>query len=139
MEIKSKKIIVPLILIGILLSCLIAYFILPLPVKWAIMAPVEVPICSARVANKLGIQSDFIVVKDYILQSVHIGMTPDEVEQTLNQIGSIEIGRTFIDEKQRAHTQMLIRLCNNPYGNVLLFLYYSEDGYLLNVVDANED
>ena len=136
---KNGKKTILLILITVLFSCLVVYLIVPLPIKWAITAPVDVPICSARVANKLGIQSDFIAVKDHILQSVHVGMTPEEVEQTLGQIGPIEIGQTFIDEELRTHTQMLIRLCNNPFGNVLLFLYYSEDGHLLNVVDANED
>lgn len=135
----GKLIVIPLILIAALFSCLVVYLIIPLPIKWAITAPVEVPICSSRVANRLGIQSNFIDIKDYIIQSLEVGMTPEEVEQTLSQIGPIVKGQTFIDEEQRIHSQILVRLCDNPFGNVLLLLYYSEDGHLLNVVDAHED
>ncbi|HEY6074384.1 MAG TPA: hypothetical protein VIV15_13600 [Anaerolineales bacterium] len=120
----------------ILLSCLGAYLIIPQPIKWAVTSLVDVPLCTARVADKLGIQSNFTAVKHYVVQSLKLGMTPKEVEQTLDQIGPVHIRDTFLDEEQKTHTEILVELCNNPFGNVVLLLYYSEDGHLLNVVDA---
>ncbi len=115
------------------------YVALPQAYRWAITSIVEVPICTSKVANKLGIESDFTAVKSYIIQSLKVGMTPTEVESALGKVGSVEIVHSFIDENQEVHAQVLIRLCENPLGNVLLFVKYSEDGHLLNAVDAYED
>ena len=119
--------------------CISTYFVLPRETRWFISSVVDVPICASRIADKLGIKRDFIAVKDHILQSLKPGMTPEEVKKTLSQIGPVEAGRIFVDEEQEIHTQLLIRLCDNPLGNVLLLLYYSEDGHLINVVDPYDN
>jgi hypothetical protein len=135
-----KKIVIPLIIItSIFLSCLGVYLIIPRPIKWAITSPLDVPLCTARVADKLGIQPDFTAVKRYIIQSLRPGMTPEEVEETLNKIGPIEVAQTFVDEEHETNTEMHIRLCDNHLGNVVLLLSYSEDGYLIEAMDAYED
>lgn len=107
---------------------------------WVLSSVIEVPICMARVADKLGIEHDFPAVKDHIIQSLEPGMTPEEVEKTLSQIAPVEIGQTFVDEEQETNTEILISLCDdNPLGNIILLVYYSKDGHLINVVDAYED
>jgi p-aminobenzoyl-glutamate transporter AbgT len=116
---KKGKIVIPLILIIVLFSCLVVYLIVPLPIKWAITAPIEVPICSARVANKLGIQSDFIAIKDYILQSVHVGMTPEEVEQTLRtcvkitSVFGVERVAKRVKSLNKTHIKLWIEKCRS--------------------------
>ncbi len=128
---RNRKIVILLISIAALFSYLVVYLVLPLPVKWAITSVVDVPVCTARVADRLGIQSDFTAVKSYILQSLKPGMTREEVNQTLRQFGPIDF-----DKEQATDPEVVIRLCNNPLGNVALFLYYSEDGHLFKALDA---
>ena len=135
---KTRKAIIPLVIIGIFLSCLGLYLMLPLHIRWVITSVVDEPICTARVADKLGIQHDFTAVKGYILQSLKPGMTSEEVEETLSKIGPIEVAQTFVD-KNGIHTEMHIQLCHNPLGNVVLLLFYSEDGHLINVVDPYDN
>jgi hypothetical protein len=106
---------------------------------WAITSVVEVPVCTARIANKLGIESDFSVVKAHIVQSLQPGMTPEEVESTLSKISPVYVKQSFIDENQGMNSELLIKLCENPFGNVVLLVYYSQDGHMLNVVDAYEE
>lgn len=136
---KIKKTIIPLIIIGIFLSCLGIYFMLPRHIRWTITSVVDVPVCTARVADKLGIERDFTVVKRYILQSLKPGMTPEEVEETLSKIGPIEVAQSFVNEERETNTEMHIQLCDNPVGNVVLLLFYTEDGHLIEAVDAYAD
>jgi len=136
---KIKKTIIPLIIIGIFLSCLGMYFMLPQTVRWAITSLVDEPICTAHVADKLGIERDFTVVKGYILQSLKPGMTPEEVEAALSKVGPVAVKQTFVDEKHEINTEVLVQLCHNPLGNVVLLLFYTEDGHLMEAVDAYED
>ncbi len=136
---KIKNIVIPLIIIGASLSCLGVYLITPQSSKWAITSLVEVPACTARVADRLGIQHDFITVKDYALHSLKPGMTPEEVEKTLSKVGPIEEGKTYVDNEQDTNTQLVVKLCDNPFGNIFLTLYYSKDGHLINVVDPNDN
>jgi hypothetical protein len=136
---RTNKIIISLVIIGIFLSCLGIYFMLPRHIRWAITSVVDVPICTARVADKLGIEHDFTAVKRYILQSLKPGMTPEIVEETLSKIGPIEVAQTFVDEERETNIEMHIRLCNNPLGNVVLLMSYSEDGHLIEAIDAYED
>jgi hypothetical protein len=138
---KPKKMVTLLIFMGSLASCIAAYLFFPQvqAIRWMITSIVEVPACTARIAEELEIQPDPTSVKSYILNSLRIGMTPNEVEQAIRDIAPIEVGKTYIDQEHKTHTQILIKLCNNPIGNILLFVSYSNDGHLLNVVDAHED
>jgi hypothetical protein len=147
--VKKKRIIISTVLLTTLLSCLATYRVFPLATYqifpqaasawWAITSVVEVPVCTARVADKLGIEADFSVVKDHIIRSLQPGMTPEEVENTLSKISPVYVKQSFIDEKQETNSELLIRLCDNPFGNVVLFVYYSQDGHLLHAVDAYEE
>jgi hypothetical protein len=149
--VEKKRIIISsvLLLFTTLFSCLAAYRAFPLVTYrifpeaatawWAITSIVEVPVCTARIAGKLGIEADFSVVKDHIVQSLQPGMTSEEVESTLSKISPVYVKQSFIDEKQETNSELLIRLCDNPFGNVVLLVYYSKDGQLLNVVDAYEE
>jgi hypothetical protein len=125
----------------LLLFALFVYCNFPqlLAIKWAITSIIEVPICTARAADKLGIEHDLPAVKDYILQSLKPGMTPDEVERTLGEIAPVGITQSFLNEKQGTNTEILIRLCDNPLGNMVLLVYYSKDGHLINVIDAYDE
>jgi len=134
----SKRTVLSLLILAVL-ACLVMYLLLPPEVRWAAKAIVDVPICTSRVAHKLKIQPDFFVVKDYIIQSLKPGMTLEEVEATLNRIAPSQTATSFIDDQGEINTQVLVRLCDNPLGNVLLFVYYSEDGHLINVVDAYDE
>jgi hypothetical protein len=134
----SKRAVLSLLMVTIL-ACLVLYLLLPQEIKWAAKAVIDVPICTSRVARKLKIQSDFLVVKDYIIQSLKPGMTLDEVEATLNKIAPTRTETSFIDDEGDTNTQVLVRLCDNPLGNVLLFVSYSRDGHLVNVVDPYDE
>ena len=134
-----KKLVIPLIIVSVVLSCVGLYLVIPQPVKWAITSLVEVPACAAAVADQLGIQHDFIAVKDYILQLLVPGMTPEEVERTLSHVGSVSVTDTFVDDEQKIHVEVFIELCDNPFGNVVLFLYYSEDGHLIRATDPYDN
>jgi len=107
--------------------------------RWAVNSVIEVPVCTSRIAKKLEIKADFNVVKDYIIQSLKLGMTPNEVEMTLKKFAPIEVSGTFFNDKQEKNEVILIKLCNNPFGNIVLFVLYSNDNRLINVVDAYED
>ena len=138
---KPKRMVTLLIFMGSLAFSIVAYLFFPQvqAIRWMITAIVEVPACTARIAEELEIQPDPTSVKSYILNSLRIGMTPNEVERALRDIAPIQVGKTFVDQEQKTHTQILVKLCNNPLGNVLLLVSYSKDGHLLNVVDAHED
>ena len=73
------------------------------------------------------------------MQSVRPGMTPEEVEKTLSQFGPIHIKNSFKDEEEQTYMEILVELCKNPFGNMVLFVSYSKDGHLINVVDAYEE
>ena len=147
--VKKKRIIISAVLLTTLLSCLVTYRVFPLATYrifpqaaaawWAITSVVEVPVCTARIADKLGIEADFSVVKAHIIQSLQPRMTPEEVENTLSKISPVYVKQSFIDENQETNSELLIKLCDNPFGNVVLLVYYSKDGHLLNVMDAYEE
>ncbi len=136
---KNKRVIIPAVIFGVLFSCVAVYFFLPQAARWAVVSIVEVPACTARITDRLGIEADFPELKDYIVESLQPGMTPEDVESVLGKIGPVEVGRSFVDEEQGIHSQLLIRLCDNPLGNVVLLVYYSKDGHLLNVVDPYDN
>lgn len=133
---KKTRNLVLILTVSIILLCFAIYFLLPKEFRWAINSVVEVPACSSRIADKLNIEPNFQTVKNHIIQSLKQGMTSDEVEMTLSQFAPIEVSGTYFNEKQEMSEVILVRLCDNPLGNVVLFVYYSEDGYLVNVVDA---
>lgn len=118
-----------------LFVCLFAYFLMPKEIKWVLRSVVDVPTCTSRIADKLNIQHDFSAVKDYIIGSLHVGMTPAEVEKTLTQYGQVHIKNSFTDDEQETNTEILLELCDNPLGNIVLLVYYSKDGKLINIVD----
>lgn len=128
-----------LIILGTILLCLATYFSLPMEYRWAVNSVIEVPVCTSRIAKKLETKAEFNVVKEYIIQSLQLGMTPNEVEMTLKQFGPIEISGTYFNDEQEMGEVILIRLCENPFGNIVLFVVYSKDNRLINVVDAYED
>ena len=118
------------------LSCVAIYFLLPQEVKWIFSSFIDIPNCTSRIADELEIQPDIGVVTEYLIQSVSPGMTQDEVEATLTKVAPISIAHTFTDDDQHINQQVSVRICDNPLGNILLFVSYSKDGHLINVVDA---
>lgn len=115
---------------------LVAYSLLPREIKWVMSSVIDIPVCTSRIADKLKIQPEIGAVREYMIQSVRLGMTSDEVETTLNRIAPISIINTFVDNKQGLHQEIIVEICDNPGGNVLLFTYYSKDGHLINIGDA---
>ena len=136
---RKKKLRILIIISGAILICSALYYSLPMDYKWAITSGVEVPICTSRIADKLELEADYLIVKDHIIQSLKLGMTPNEVEKTLKQFAPIEVSGTFYNDRQEMNETILIKLCDNPFGNIGLFVLYSKDGRLINIVDAFED
>jgi hypothetical protein len=118
--------------------CLILYIrAIPEPIKWAVSSVYQVPKCTKQIADEVGIKPNFSEVKEYIISSVKIGMTLEESKETLAQFGEVSIVNTFTFDDQDTDVQVLVKLCENPFGNVLLDMYYSKDGYLINILDSN--
>lgn len=136
-SIYSKRSLI--VIFAALLFCTVAYSLLPREFRWAMEAIIEVPACTARVTEKLGITADFVQLKTHIIQSLQLGMTPEEVVETLNQFGEVHIKNSFVDEDQETNMEVLIELCDNPFGNMVLLVYYTNDGRLKNVVDPYEE
>lgn len=136
---KKTRNMVLIITASTILLCFAIYFLLPKEFRWAVNSVVEVPACSSRIADKLNVEPDFQAVKKHIIQSLKPGMTPVEVEMTLSQFSPIEVSSTYFNDKQEMSEVILIRLCDNPLGNIVLLVYYSKDGYLVKVVDAYDE
>ena len=136
---KKTRNMVLIITASAIILCLTLYFLLPKEYRWAVNSVVEVPVCSSRIADKLNIEPDFQAVKNHIIQTLKPGMTPGEVEMALNQFAPIEISGTHFNDEHEMSEVILIKLCDNPLGNIVLLVYYSRDGYLVNVVDAYDE
>ena len=74
-----------------------------------------------------------------MIQSLKLGMTQEEVEQTLSQFGPVIVGNSFVDEEKKTIMELVVKLCENPMGNVALLVSYSSDGHLMTVVDLYDD
>src|SRR5262245_12657231 len=98
---NCTKLKLPLIIISAtLLFVIAAYSLLPREFRWAIQSVVEVPACTARVIEKVGISGDFVDLNTYVFQSLKLGMSLGDVEKTLSQFGKVHIKNSFIDDEQ---------------------------------------
>jgi hypothetical protein len=136
---KKKYIFVPLIAVSI---CVISFwFTVPQEgrwvIGWAISSVYEVPKCTAQVATRWGIKDDFFEIKEYIINTLEIGMTRQEVQKSLEQFGEIVVKDRLTLDNGDFLESVLIRLCENPFGNVLLDIHYSKDGSLIKAIDSN--
>ena len=135
---KGKGIIaLSLLMIVALFFCFATYILLPKEIRWIISAVVEVPNCHSLIADKLNTQTD--TLRSYVLETLQPGMTSYEVESVLNQIAPSSVIDTFIGHNRNIYKTMRVDLCSNPFGDVILGLYYSKDGYLINAVDEWAD
>ena len=101
-------------------------------------SPIAVPLCYSQVGNELGIESGY--VRTYVIESLSFGMTPSEVEMTLSQIAPVDVLETYIvDSTQTTYASIRVHLCNNPFGDVVLDTYYSQDNGLVRVEDVWSD
>ena len=94
---------------------------------------VEIPVCSAQIGQKLNIPWKYSAIRDYAISSLRSGMTRDEVEKALEVIAPIQVSPSTVGD------QILIRICPNPLGNIVLQAYYSPSGVLEKVVDTVSD
>lgn len=115
-----------------LLLCAIVYFLLPQEGKWLISAPVDVPLCNSRTAQKFSINSDVGTIREHFVSLLHLGMTKEEVENSFRHIAPIKVINSFTDSEGAKHEQILVQICGNPLGNVLLSVRYSKEGFLIN-------
>jgi hypothetical protein len=130
---------VGLISVIIIFSCISIYFVVPQEIRWALTAFIDVPSCAKPIAAKLGIRPDFLLVKDKIIELLKPGMTPDEVRATLTQYGNVSYQNTSTDElDNKMDTELHINLCDNPFGNIVLLIYY-KDNRLVNIVDPYDN
>lgn len=106
-------------------------------IGWAISSVYEVPKCTAQAADKWGIKDDFFEIKEYIISTLKVGMTRQEVEWSLKQFGEIVVKDGLTLNNGEFLESVLIRLCKNPFGNVLLDIHYSKDGSLMKATDSN--
>lgn len=111
------------------------FSLLPKEYKWAISSIIDVPICAFRIANKIGTEPSFTSVKSYALDSLRIGMTPDEVHTALEKIAPIEVEKKLTLDKKESYEVILVRACHNPLGNIVLYVYYSNEGYMISAAN----
>ena len=99
---------------------------------------VEVPICYSRIANNLGVQTGD--VRAYVIESLALGMTIDDVDVTLNQIAPTVLRETYeIESNHTTYVSFGIDLCSNPFGDMFLDTYFSKDEGLIRKEDAWDD
>jgi len=102
---------------------------------------VLVTICSAASCKWSVAMNNFLTSRwrSYVIESLHPGMTRNEVEETLGQIAPVSILDTSITANDQTHISMRLRLCNNPLGDLVLDVYYFKDGNLIRAEDAWAD
>ena len=134
---KQTKSILKLILITFTL-CISAYVVLPPPIRIVVTSIYEVPQCTAQFARRFGTKSDHYEVKKYVMESIQVGMTSDEVMKTLGQCEAVSVvnyipalaGNGVI-------RQTVVEICKNPWGNIFLDLAFTRDGVLLSIHDTH--
>ena len=136
---KRTKLIAPLTILATLFFCATVYFFLPREVKWALSSIIDVPVCASRVANKIKIEPSFSSVKAYILESLETGMTSDEVHATLEKIAPIEVEKKPTLDKKEFYEVIPVKSRHNPFGNIVLYVYYSQEGNMINVVNPHTE
>ena len=106
-------------------------------IGWAVSSVYEVPKCTALIADRWGLKDDFFEIKQYIIGRLEVGMQKQVVEKSLEQFGEIVVKDGFTLDNGEFLEPVLIRLCKNPFGNILLDIHYSKDGSLMKVTDSN--
>src|SRR5687767_12301458 len=76
-----------------MVACIAACILfLPSPISMLVTSVYQVPQCTAQFACRFGIRSNNAEVKKYVMESIQVGMTLDEVMKTLGQFGEVSIG-----------------------------------------------
>ena len=123
-------------LIGLSL-CICVCVVLPSPIQMVVTSIYQVPQCTAQFARKVGIRSDYAEVKKYVMESIQVGMTLDEVMKTLGQFGEVSIGNyAHPSDGNGVIMQAVVEICRNPWGNIGLDLGFT-DGVFRSVHDTH--
>ena len=129
-----------LILTGIftIIFCLIAFiWAIPDPIKGVLTSIYQEPKCTQRIADKFGIEPDRGKIKEYIISSVKVGMTLEEVKEVLAQFGEVSIIHSFTNENGESIMQVRVQLCKTPWSGIGLDMVYSKEGYILSFADSD--
>ena len=135
---KNANKITPGTLLVVVLCIAACILSLPAPIRIVITSVYQVPQCTAQFARKFGIRSDYAEVKEYVMESMRVGMTSDEVMKTLGQFGAVSVGNYIPTlDGNGVIRQTVVEICKNPWGNISLDLAFTRDGVLLSIQDTH--
>ena len=128
---RVLRVIIAVIIIAALLVCI-------LPTAYYVIIPqVDSQLCLPDVARRIGVQPTHEAIEVYILATLKLDMSRQEVKSALEAIAPVRIAEGQAPENGILSDQITLLMCNHPNNNIVMNAHYV-DGKLLSV-DVKEN
>jgi hypothetical protein len=123
----------------IIVCILLFLFICGIPLGYfTVYQKVDQAICLHSVSERIGIQPNYQSIFMYINNNLQIGMTREEAENVLKNIGILDIQPGEPIQPNNTFEFVRIKMCNHPLNNIQISLQFDSSLKLFSFTIYND-